>query len=302
MATPPSVVLHLGAHKTATSLLQEFLLSRRGELQQLGAVALRRSTCDELVGWGDLGSRERELLRSEVLASADGAHRPPGDTALGVAPRTVILSHENALGRPFHRSRSGLYPRAGTCARGLAASVGDLTTRVVYYIRSQEEFLESYYLQTIHQGSSRSFEDWIGAIDAQAISWVPVVEKLERTFGSSSVIVRDFAEIRSGQEAFIQGFLRSCGLAPNRVDHIRGQRNISISGRGLNLALAVNPRLTNPTLRNAFRWVLQQYFNNTTGARPVLLPDEDRVTIRQRYAAENADLLARFRTRAPEAG
>lgn len=301
MAKPPSVVLHPGAHKTATSLLQKFMQSRPEEMQRLRMVPIRRGASNDLIGWGSIVARQPELLRAAVLAAgrhrfALGRLRVPhrlGSLA-GLSPRTVVVSHENSLGRPFKGPARPLYPHADSCAQALAASVGDLTTRVVYYLRSQEEFIESYYLQTVHQGGTAPFREWYAEVDPANVSWVPVVEALVRAFGPDKVVVRDFAEIRHGQEAFIASFLRTCDpRVQPRVD-FPARKNRSISQHGLDVALAMNPLLRDATERRAARTFLQTHFNNTTGARPVLLDQAEREAIRERYAAENRDLLARF--------
>ncbi len=303
MAASPSLVLHLGAHKTATSLLQKYMQSRPAEMQRVRAVAVRRGASNDLIGWGGVPGRRPELLREAVLAAGRRPYRIAGKYALpsglaafaGLTPRTVVVSHENSLGRPFRGTGRPLYPHAATCAQGLAGSVGDLTSRVVYYIRSQDEFLESYYLQTIHQGGTDRFRDWLAGVDTAQVSWVPVVDGLVAAFGAERVVVRDFAEIRQGQNEFIASFLRTCDprIEP-RVD-FPARKNRSISQHGLDVALAMNPLLANWEERHLARVFLQNHFNNTTGPRPVLLDEDEKATIRERYAAENADLVARFR-------
>ncbi len=176
MAASPSVVLHLGAHKTGTSVVQKFMRDRPRQMELLRLAAVPRSFTNEVIGWGAVPSEHPERLRDAVLETARrrlpiaGGVRLPAALVgvLGSAPRTVIVSHENALGRPFGPRGSALYPYSADCANGLARSVGDLTQRVVYYLRSQEEFLESYYLQTVHQGGTATFDAWLSTKDTTA--------------------------------------------------------------------------------------------------------------------------------------
>ncbi len=46
--------------------------------------------------------------------------------------------------------------------------------------------------------------------------------------------------------------------------------------------------------RQTTRQFLQRNFNNTTSPRPVLLDEETKAAIRERYAAENRELLAKY--------
>ncbi len=55
----------------------------------------------------------------------------------------------------------------------------------------------------------------------------------------------------------------------------------------------MNPLLRTPEERRESRTFLQKHFNNTTGPRPVLLSDEAKLDLQERYAAENRELIAR---------
>lgn len=305
MAANPSIALHLGAHKTGTSLLQKYMRDRPLQMARLRLASVPRTTNGDLIGWGKTAIRHPERLRNALLAAGRGSVAEPGEGRRarlagvvrgGWRARTVIMSNENALGRPFDASGTpGLYPHAAAAAKGLAGSVGDLQPRIIYYIRSQDEYLESYYLQTIHQGGTAAFSEWIERIDVTSISWVPVVEALADAFGEDRVIVHDFAEIAQGQNRFIEAFLRSCDPGVDPVVSYEPRRNISISQRGLDLALAMNPLLETAEERHNVRVFLQANFNNTTSARPVLLNAEKKAGLRDRYESENRELVRRYR-------
>lgn len=303
---PMHVALHLGAHKTGTSLIQKYMRDRPQELLRMRAVAIPRSDCNSLIGWGRIPRDRPDLLRQAVLAAAGTQQSPtrgrrvratPGWGSTRRTPRTVIVSHENSLGPPFRKDVPGLYPAAAACAEGLRSSLGEMDLRVIYYIRSQEEFLESYYLQTVHQGGTTPFAEWISRLDLESLSWAPAITALAEAFGTDRVIVRDFAEIRQGQNAFLSSFLRSCDPELNPSVDYRPKRNISVSQQGLDLALAMNPLLRTPEDRKAVRTFLQANFSNATGPRPLLLGEEARAHLRSRFEAENHDLLKRFAAR-----
>lgn len=295
------MVLHVGAHKTGTSLIQTYLEARSRELRRMGIVALDRTEAGRIIGWGGLPRSKPELLRGAVQAALGepyplprGLSVPRAVAAFTPKPRTVVVSYENSLGRPFRPPTRALYPNAAVCALALADNLAQWQSRVVYYIRSQEEYLESYYLQTIHEGGSHAFTTWLESIDQSALSWVPVVEALTTAFGADQVVVKDFAQLRNGQNAFIADFLRTCDPSIDPTVSFDRMRNISISQRGLEIALAINPLLQNTEERRQTRKFLQRHFNNTTAPRPVLLDDDTRAAIRERYAAENRELVARY--------
>lgn len=296
-----TVVLHLGAHKTGTSLLQKYMLHRPRELARLGMVQVPRSRCNDLIGWGGIPRKNPELLREALTqpfqdtslwsrAAQVRPQRHPSWPLVPPAVRTVILSHENSLGRPFRRNEPGLYPDARACAKGLHAAAGDLNVRIVYYIRSQESFVESYYLQTVHEGGTRTFDEWLAGMDISTISWAPAIEALVEYFGENRVVVRDFTEIQKGQHQFIANFLRTCDPSAHPAVHFPSRRNTSISQQGLDLALVMNPLLAKDQ-RRTVRNFLQANFNNTSGSRPVLLSPANKEALHDRYSAENASLV-----------
>lgn len=301
MAERPNLVLHLGAHKTGTSLVQRYTANRPVDMAEMRAVALSRDVLASCISWGTITREHPERLREAVRTAGQARFAIPQPSGvrrrlLGRRTnsiRTVIVSNENALGRPFGDPGS-LYPTAAANAQGLHRSVGEFTPRIIYYIRSQEEFVESYYLQTVHQGGTATFDQWLHSVDTTAISWVPTIEALADAFGPSQVVVRDFSEIRQGQNAFIASFLRTCDPDVNPTVDYERPHNLSISQQGLDLALAMNPLLVTAEDRRETRKFLQAHFNNTTGPRPTLLSEDAKSVMRARYDSENRDLLRRF--------
>ncbi len=302
VAKSPNVVLHLGAHKTATSLIQLYLKRRPRELRRMGVVALSREECTDGIGWGYLPRTEPSRLQAAVEQASRRPYELKGGVVLPSAlnsvagrPRTVIVSYENALWKPFRADGGPMYPRAPGYALSLANCLERYSPRVIYYIRSQEEFLESYYLQTVHEGGTASFVEWMQAVNLERLSWSRVVDSLAAAFGPERVTLKDFAELRKGANAFLADFLHTCDPSLNPTVSFKQKRNISISQRGLEIAMAINPHLETVVERQTTRRFLQRNFNNTTSPRPVLLDEETKAAVRERYAAENRELLAKYR-------
>lgn len=276
-AVRPSVVLHAGAHKTGTSLIQKYFRDRPAVIEALNGYFVGRSRTNRLIGWGEIVEERPGLLRDAVREAAEH--------------RMVLLSHENSLGRPFVGDRSRLYPDAPRFAAALARSLKNENVHVIFHIRGQESFVESYYLQRVHEGYYGTFDEWLLGVDLDNISWCPTVNGLVDAFGPDRVTVIDFDTIKAGQEQFITDFLDV--IAPGHgVDVQYGsRRNPSISAEGLEIALKVNPLLESADERRAMRKFLQKEFNNLHGDRPVLFTAEQKDELRERYCVENATLL-----------
>lgn len=276
------VAYHLGAHKTGSSLLQKYMRDNVDLLREEQIYYLSRSEMNDHVGWGKKLLEQPHLLTDRIVEVFTDPHY-----------RILVTSHENSLGPPFKPGAAHLYPRGPELIGQLSTALRPWPARVLLYVRAVDEFLESYYLQMIHQGRHLSFDEWLDQLDLGALSWRPVVDALVEHFGPDRVEVVDFHTIHRGQNAFIADFLRricpDCAIEPD----YRPVRNPSISEKGLRIARAANKHLRSDWERKATRKFLQRYFSNRSYPRPALLTEDQRGHLRERYAAEHEALTGR---------
>lgn len=276
------VIMHFGAHKTGTSLVQKFMRDRPRLMTRNRIAAIDRTTTGQLIGWGT----ERHLQRDDLATALDTTRR---------GTRHLVISHENSLNRPLLPGGAGLYPRARQNAERIRSSLGGRPALAVYYIRTQPAFIESYYLQTIHEGAYHTFADWFAPFNEADLSWRPVRDALVAAFGKENVILHSFEdEMARGQAAFLAGFFSSfsaLGSAPPRRFDYAPLRNPSIGNLGLKIALAANPYLSTPSQRRKMRKFLQRQFSNRHYPRPQLLDECTRAEMAARYQAENMELI-----------
>jgi hypothetical protein len=276
-----TVAFHVGAHKTGTSLIQRFMRAHQVQLLRHRIQYLNRSDTDELVGWGAIVRDSPELLAGDLRRR----FRRPWLT-------TVIASHENTVGRPFVRRAPHLYPRAASRIDALARVLEPYEAKIVLSIRPQAGFLESYYLQTVHQGSHLPFRRWLKGIDLDALSWQPLVDQLVAAFGADRVEILDFRRLGLGQESYLQDFFALIDADLQLDTAYEPVRNPSISQKGLRIALAANRHLDTDAERKAMRVFLQERFSNLDYPRPVLLTEAQRESVGQRYDGEYEALVA----------
>ncbi|MCZ7531697.1 MAG: hypothetical protein M5U31_15995 [Acidimicrobiia bacterium] len=270
-----TVVFHVGAHKTGTSLLQKYMRDNRRRLQMRGIYYLARSDMNDLVGWGRPLVEHPEKLADRV-----------SDVLGHLVYQTLVTSHENTLGRPVARGGEHLYPGCAPMIEALGGVLAPYRAKVFLYVRPQVEFIESYYLQLIHQGNTFTFDEWLDTLDMDRVSWVPLTEKLMETFGRDRVEIVDFGEIRLGQNEFIQRFFRRIDPGFDFEVDYKPRRNPSVGDKGLTLALAANPHLNTGDEKKAMRVFLQKNFSNVAYPRPVLFTEAQRQAVRDRYDDE----------------
>lgn len=273
------VVYHVGAHKTASSLLQKFMRDNREILRQNRICCLSRGEMNDYVGWGKKLLTRPENLEQRIAEALEDPWY-----------RTLVISHENTLGPPFKEGAAHLYPRGPELVAQLASALQPWPSRIFFYIRPQDEFVESYYLQRVHQGHRLSFAEWLDEIDLDALSWQPLVDAMTQHFGPERVEVVDFGLIRQGQNEFIADFLRRIDPETQIEPDYRPIRNPSISDKGLRIALAANKHLRNDWERKAMRTFLQKHFSNRRYPRPVLFSEKQKMRLRARYAGEYEQL------------
>lgn len=186
--------LHIGAHKTATTHLQDTLLSCR---QQLGLSGVHYLPRDRLliaglikyVRFGQFarhGFAERLLLRSDIdclrhrlLKKVQGNGR-------------VLISEERLLGRTTDLL-DGFYPNLEASLSALARIIGSDQIEIFLSIRNQAEVLPSAYSQALRTHTRpRPFEvlaaEWLDAPPR----WTDLITRLRSALPGARVKVWTF--------------------------------------------------------------------------------------------------------------
>lgn len=272
------VYFHVGAHKTATSLIQKYAMRSTKILAKHRFFLIDRAETIRLIKWGRMPAaavlKMRDLI-NEALRNKQ--------------TQNVLVSHENTIGRPFISDRPGLYPQGPKNLKDLAKNFDKYNTSVIISIRPQADFLESYYLQSIHEGGSVPFDKWIESVDLNFLSWNPLIESARKHFGNGNVHLVDFRTLKDGQPAFLENFFSIMDVNTKLRPKYEEKHNPSISAKGLSIALAANKFLETETERSYMRRFLQNRFSNTLYPRPKLLSQEQRTRITALYQDEYDD-------------
>lgn len=274
------VTLHLGAHKTGTTLLQRYLSINRETLaaKRIGVMLLREVT-------SHLGSWTRELTGdTSRFAAGIKEHEDKGH-------KHLVISCEDLLGPAFAKRATGIYPQASPRLESLARLLQGHDTQAVLYLRPQSEFLSSWYLQTVNMGNSTPFPEWYAGLKIQTLSWEPLVASVRKLFGAEKSRIEDFRSIRNGAEAYIESFAKKSGIPfPLKMPKENFQ-NVSLGDKGLEIALHVHP-LLNGEERKKMRRFLQKNFSNADYPRPVLLTADETEELNRKWMPEYERLVA----------
>jgi len=176
------IVLHIGAHRTATTSFQAYMRGNAPGLAQ-GGVAF----------WGPL--RTRNGLFSGLWAPVQpspkaGAARVAGRVALALArvensgARVLVISDENILGQPCAMLRDGrAYPHAAARAGALQRAFGGRIGAVVLGVRSPDMWWPSLVAMAVGRGHPMPDARACARMAAGSLDWAGLAQALHLAMG-----------------------------------------------------------------------------------------------------------------------
>lgn len=190
--------VHVGAHKTASTHLQQSLRSVLPQMLRAGVIYsdgthLRgggKVQLDASLGHGDRARRHRAALRRRL------------DRLDEIWPETLI-SEENILGTVKPESLLGdgnlIYPHAGSRMALLAEAARQRPMTVFMSVREPVSFLTSAFLMRLQGGREADWVEFLGGFDPAALSWAGLAERLLAVRSVARLVVwryEDYAAIR----------------------------------------------------------------------------------------------------------
>lgn len=163
-------ILHVGAHKTASTHFTRVIRQNFQMAQGLGV----RVPVRALV---------REMVTHRLSSIPDKRPVPAGydvdarDMALGL-PKMFVID-ENIMGTPRNLFSGGqMYPRADRRLRRAARLFEGLPVDVMLGIRNPATFLASAWSESLRTNMYQSFDDYCDGAIAQDVSWAAVMDRL----------------------------------------------------------------------------------------------------------------------------
>ncbi|HHX89787.1 MAG TPA: hypothetical protein GX700_08465 [Paracoccus sp.] len=171
------IIVHIGAHKTASTHLQ-MAMGRAGDRLKARGVAY----------FGPEALRRRGLGVPEYLSA--GAEDPDHAERIRAAladqppdrPRDrLVLSDENLLGNAHNVElirTARLYPRAPERLARLAPLLPAGEVVLALAIRNPAGFLASAYAQRLMSGRLQTYSDYAQGLDPARLSWADLIERV----------------------------------------------------------------------------------------------------------------------------
>jgi hypothetical protein len=180
------IKLHLGAHKTATTHLQQMLKSSQEYLYQRG-VAL--STPTEL---------RQKWMPSFFEYMQSGDEKFLKEIRINQSYSSWIISEENFSGVSYDlKIQSGIYPNLQKRLELFKNIFKEHEIEIFFSIRSYHEFYRSAYLEVVRNRGYLPFEEFYNEERFKDNSWVSVIEAMVELCGEESITLWRYEDFRS---------------------------------------------------------------------------------------------------------
>ena len=278
-AGPKTIYLHIGAHKTGTSVIQSMLKRESRRLRWHGFYYDRTfyTLGKRLARESPLCATERERLRREFDARLRSR-----------TERGIIGSAEGFFGNLFKS-----YANIGVVAEDLRRILGDYDVRIFACVRRQDAFVESVYHQYVKSGGTLRFEQFTESHDIRAYRWNDLLGVYVDVFGRSNVSVCRYEDVfRNEQEVLARVFdpLAAIGFRTRRRP---GIVNPGLSPVGLEVAIRCNDVLSAEEQR-VLRGFLQKFFYRRPGEPFLLFTQQQRLELLEYYSESNRKCFEEF--------
>lgn len=278
-----TLVLHIGANKTGSSAIQEFLCLNAQRLADRGVMVAPA----DLMPGGPVSGQHVPFLEHLRDDMANGRKI--------VAERVFLLMRELPAGGKLVVSAENLSNLNGTHEL-FADAVAQHPTGVVLYIRRQDELLLSSWQQW---GSKESadFWAWMIAQVGRRGNWRLALEPWEELVPRNRIAIRIYDRTRLHGQNVIADYLHTLGLADDigAFEVPANTSNPSYSEAVLDFVKG-NPLLFRDIHDNTTYEMIEKFTGDRFHRNPreSIITHEERLALLQKYSAVNAWVKNRY--------
>ena len=162
------------------------------------------------------------MLQDRLDAGIDnhGAVRAIFQQELNRPEHTLVMSHEAYAGISYIHPDS----IAPFFAESLAEQLQGQEVEIVVYLRRQDLFMESRYVQSVKSGLTITFAEYLKLHGGNHLDWHHLVTAYAGAFGKNNVIVRVYDRQELKERDIVADFLDIVAAPPECFGRDRGLR------------------------------------------------------------------------------
>tara|TARA_Y100001968_G_scaffold333453_1_gene396350 strand:- start:2882 stop:3949 length:1068 start_codon:yes stop_codon:yes gene_type:complete len=169
--------LHIGLHKTGTSSIQTALIQNKNNLINEGIFYFNDLNFFNNILHNDIFSNK---LLNKCIIQLENISKTKKNTI-----QKIIISNEAFSGNPFNG-----YKNIEIIIKYLSEIGKRFDTKIILYLRRQDELMESLYIQSIKEGETLIFEDFIKTLKYDSFNWSNYIRVWMQNFSKNQLIVR----------------------------------------------------------------------------------------------------------------
>lgn len=251
------VLLHTGAHRTATTSFQGFLWNNRVRLAQAGVTTWTpRRTRDGLMA-GMMRHPALLRLQDDIRARRSvGRVRMEADRLERLGQQFLLVSEENMIGSAVNNLADlRLYPMLRERMSRFAEAFEGREMRIGLAIRSYEDYWASVIGYAIMRGHSAPDPDTLDCLVTQPRRWRSVIRDMAQVFDGAEILVWPFESLAS-RPAFVLGALTGQPV-PRRLEAESGWHNKGATALELAEVMSLRGEAapTSPVFDMTSRWM-----------------------------------------------
>lgn len=200
--------LHLGAHKTATTYLQDLLEANAARIAEAGRVYWRRDLVRPKIDYGIPATRKGRYWLYRAAEHLPFLSSDPirGFSRLLRASRPSVISEENILGNVPESLHGKLYPRAAERLQPVVRALDGRSAEIYLCVRDYAPYLSSLYAESLRQGALLDPAQFAAANSDPAGQWSGLAETILAAFPNARLVVWAFEDFRKLEAAIVQRF------------------------------------------------------------------------------------------------
>ena len=279
------LVLHAGAAKTGTTLVQKALNANRDAFAARDYAVLVRHDFEAATG----GAHAHWRRQGRSIDKVNVGFQRLRDS---LEHENLMLSHEDLFATVQSFRKGPIYGPAAQVLRIAQDELRPERLTLLFYVRRQDRFVESAYLQTVRMGGTLTFEEFMEPVTVERLRWDVLVDQMRDALPADAEIrIRYFEDIKTLKaRGFVRDFFAATGIGVVPKFTFNTQSvNRGYSEMALQLALLGNGLLEKEDSRK-LRHFLDANLSNLTHPAPLLLTPEQRHELLTALAPSNKAL------------